>query len=283
MVAGHTFCSRCGVHILRAPDSYSDHVEINTDCLDDNQVNVQIQTQLVDDDWSLSELKNSAPTTHSMRNNILSFDVSRDGDKEFHHKDTEEEHNMAWPHALATLGESSSHPPDPRSAFVKCHSRDFSYTLQNLTNQNTYVSDRGKASTPTTSASTHLNGDSFSRSGASFIEDDYFQDEMDQAASIAPSLNSMLTSPLSVGMQSASTWSHSTNKIQPFQLSPLPVDDMSVKDFASPIPPPSIRMKDQLQHYLKKHMTPPGKASTEGKKKQKNTKDLMQTVPKLPT
>jgi len=34
-VAAHTFCSRCGVHILRAPDNRSNALEINTNCLDD--------------------------------------------------------------------------------------------------------------------------------------------------------------------------------------------------------------------------------------------------------
>ncbi len=35
VIAAHTFCSRCGVHILRAPNSHSDMLEINTNCLDE--------------------------------------------------------------------------------------------------------------------------------------------------------------------------------------------------------------------------------------------------------
>uniref|UniRef100_A0A7S3Q6J0 CENP-V/GFA domain-containing protein n=1 Tax=Chaetoceros debilis TaxID=122233 RepID=A0A7S3Q6J0_9STRA len=35
LIAAHTFCSRCGVHILRAPNSHSDELEINTNCLDE--------------------------------------------------------------------------------------------------------------------------------------------------------------------------------------------------------------------------------------------------------
>jgi len=33
-MAAHAFCNRCGVHILRAPDSKSDIVEVNVSCLD---------------------------------------------------------------------------------------------------------------------------------------------------------------------------------------------------------------------------------------------------------
>jgi len=33
-IAAHTFCNRCGVHILRAPDPKSNELEVNTDCLD---------------------------------------------------------------------------------------------------------------------------------------------------------------------------------------------------------------------------------------------------------
>jgi hypothetical protein len=35
VVAAHTFCSRCGVHILRAPNSDTDKLEVNTNCLED--------------------------------------------------------------------------------------------------------------------------------------------------------------------------------------------------------------------------------------------------------
>ena len=35
VIAAHTFCSRCGVHILRAPSSHTNKLEVNTDCLDD--------------------------------------------------------------------------------------------------------------------------------------------------------------------------------------------------------------------------------------------------------
>lgn len=35
VTAAHTFCNRCGVHILRAPNSHSNKLEINTNCLDD--------------------------------------------------------------------------------------------------------------------------------------------------------------------------------------------------------------------------------------------------------
>jgi len=32
-IAAHTFCNRCGVHILRAPNPNSDELEVNTNCL----------------------------------------------------------------------------------------------------------------------------------------------------------------------------------------------------------------------------------------------------------
>ncbi len=34
-IAAHTFCSRCGVHILRAPNSHTDKLEVNINCLDE--------------------------------------------------------------------------------------------------------------------------------------------------------------------------------------------------------------------------------------------------------
>jgi len=42
VVAAHTFCSRCGVHILRAPNSDTDKLEINTNCLE-NRSNVNVR------------------------------------------------------------------------------------------------------------------------------------------------------------------------------------------------------------------------------------------------
>lgn len=37
ITAAHAFCKRCGVHILRAPDSSSDVLEINSNCLDGDE------------------------------------------------------------------------------------------------------------------------------------------------------------------------------------------------------------------------------------------------------
>lgn len=34
IVAAHTFCCRCGVHILRAPNAHTNLLEVNTNCLD---------------------------------------------------------------------------------------------------------------------------------------------------------------------------------------------------------------------------------------------------------
>lgn len=263
LVAAHTFCSRCGVHILRAPDPQSNDIEINIDCLDDHEGKIHIENQYFDDDWTVLESKG-------------------------HHKHTlgytEEDQSMAWPNVLATMEETSSSVDVPLNQMDVCpNGVPLSYTQQSM-RQFQNIDRPNKTSTPTTSVSTHIYGDSFSRSGNSFVEDDYFQDDNEQATSVAPSLNSAFTSPLSLGMQSAYTWSHSANRVQPFQLSPLPVDDLSLKDFTCPIPPPSARMKDQLQHYLKKHISPTGQKRHEVEKKMTplNGKDSKHFVPKLP-
>lgn len=275
LVAGHTFCSRCGVHILRAPDPNSEYIEINTDCLDNHEGIIQIETQYLDDDeWSVAESK-----CHDKQTSVTPRYTTSE----------EEDQSMAWPHVLASMEEKSSTiGVTMNQTNVVPNSVPMSFThqsmkqFQNVNRANIPVSDRGKTSTPTTSISTHIYGDSFSRSGNSFAEDDYFQDENDQAASVTPSLNSAFTSPLSVGMQSAYTWSHSANRVQPFQLSPLPLDDLSLKDFKSPIPPPSARMKDQLQHYLKKHISPSGQKRGRNEKKTVDGNDPTRNIPKLP-
>lgn len=274
LVAGHTFCSRCGVHILRAPDPNSEYIEINTDCLDNHEGIIHIETQYLDDDWSVVESK-----CHDKQDSVIPGYTTSE----------EEDQSMAWPNVLASMEETSSTigvslnqtngvPNSVPLSFTHQPMKSF----QNVNRANIAAIDRGKTSTPATSISTHNYGDSFSRSGNSFAEDDYFQDEIDQGASVTPSLNSAFTSPLSVGMQSAYTWSHSANRVQPFQLSPLPLDDLSLKDFVSPIPPPSARMKDQLQHYLKKHISPSGQKRARNEKKTVDGNESMRTIPKLP-
>jgi hypothetical protein len=277
LVAGHTFCSRCGVHILKAPDPHSDYIQINTDCLDNHDGNFHIEHQhlLGDDDLPVSESKSPYKYTPVTPGYTSS--------------EEEEDQSMAWSNVLATMEETSTSMGVPLNQSDICpNGAPLSFNqqsmkqFQKLNLPNMPSNDRAKTSTPATSISTHVYGDSFSRSGNSFAEDDYFQDENDQVASVAPSLNSVFTSPLSIGMQSAHTWSHSANRVQPFQLSPLPVDDLSLKDFISPIPPPSARMKDQLQHYLKKHISPPGQKRAQDEKKMPQGKDTTRCVPKLP-
>jgi hypothetical protein len=41
-------------------------------------------------------------------------------------------------------------------------------------------------------------------------------------------------------------------------------------------------MKDQLQHYLKKHISPPGQKRAQDEKKIPQGKDTMRCVPKRP-
>jgi len=49
VVAAHTFCSRCGVHILRAPNSNTDKLEVNTNCLEDRN---NVKEVKVEDDFN---------------------------------------------------------------------------------------------------------------------------------------------------------------------------------------------------------------------------------------
>lgn len=44
VLCAHSFCERCGVHILRAPNSKSDQLEVNALCLDNKDNNIVIVT-----------------------------------------------------------------------------------------------------------------------------------------------------------------------------------------------------------------------------------------------
>ena len=59
IIAAHTFCNQCGVHIFRAPDSRKNTLEVNANCLDStkhgksnldnlNQESVSIDSTLQD-------------------------------------------------------------------------------------------------------------------------------------------------------------------------------------------------------------------------------------------
>lgn len=42
IIAAHTFCSRCGVHIFRAPNSRTNQLDVNVDCLEDRFSAVEV-------------------------------------------------------------------------------------------------------------------------------------------------------------------------------------------------------------------------------------------------
>mmetsp|Transcript_585 Transcript_585/g.1224 ORF Transcript_585/g.1224 Transcript_585/m.1224 type:complete len:515 (-) Transcript_585:263-1807(-) len=61
-MAAHTFCGRCGVNLLRAPDSNMDALEVNVGCLDkDGYTNVNVDYYRADDKVGLGA---GAPLPH---------------------------------------------------------------------------------------------------------------------------------------------------------------------------------------------------------------------------
>ena len=76
-MAAHTFCSRCGVNLLRAPDSTMDALEVNVGCLDkDGYTNINVDYYRSDDkvglasgaplphQWLVDECDEPKPTTY---------------------------------------------------------------------------------------------------------------------------------------------------------------------------------------------------------------------------
>eukprot|EP00557_Chaetoceros_sp_GSL56_P005719 CAMPEP_0176499986 /NCGR_PEP_ID=MMETSP0200_2-20121128/13256_1 /TAXON_ID=947934 /ORGANISM="Chaetoceros sp., Strain GSL56" /LENGTH=360 /DNA_ID=CAMNT_0017898515 /DNA_START=720 /DNA_END=1802 /DNA_ORIENTATION=+ len=64
IIAAHTFCSRCGVHIFRAPNSRTDQLDVNVDCLEDKCSVVEIAVEKEKkgmDIWSGKPSKNGVP------------------------------------------------------------------------------------------------------------------------------------------------------------------------------------------------------------------------------
>lgn len=138
-LAAFSFCSRCGVHILHAPNPQSTHLDINVDCLDankqrkvifsDQKLNFSVGVPVVSEEWNekdelldeFSEIETTSRliTFGHMVNSVAEEGCSSiDEDHSFHENQSYQESLnersvSSTPHSFLKTQSLSWHPGTP--------------------------------------------------------------------------------------------------------------------------------------------------------------------------
>jgi hypothetical protein len=225
VTAAHTFCNRCGVHILRAPNSLTNKLEVNTSCLDDFRkdrngfddflsINVTIDNGK---DWmGMSEGK---PVQKQLNTDNSKLDDDYESIARRQYKD------------------SSMSPWSTRSTTFEKEFDNSNYISQShtpVTVNSTIVSGSCLSSTTNDSDSTSDGISCDGNLGSPLITD--YSLRHDESVSIS-------------GWPIASSLQSLTPKIQ------KGTSRASASLGSKVSPQPSSMMKDQLKYYMKKHMS----------------------------
>eukprot|EP00546_Thalassionema_frauenfeldii_P021030 CAMPEP_0178904962 /NCGR_PEP_ID=MMETSP0786-20121207/5988_1 /TAXON_ID=186022 /ORGANISM="Thalassionema frauenfeldii, Strain CCMP 1798" /LENGTH=267 /DNA_ID=CAMNT_0020576471 /DNA_START=25 /DNA_END=828 /DNA_ORIENTATION=- len=148
-LAAFSFCSRCGVHILHAPNPQSTHLDINVDCLDSNKqrkvvfsdqkLNFSVGVPVVSEEWNekdelLDEFSETSRliTFGHMVNSVAEEGCSSiDENHSFHENQSYQEslHERSvssTPYSLLKTQSPSWHPGTPST--VAANSMDSGHT-----------------------------------------------------------------------------------------------------------------------------------------------------------
>jgi hypothetical protein len=256
IIAAHTFCSRCGVHILRAPNSYTNKLEVNTSCLDDfdgnndknlhnfMSINVtidenkngmgmgggkpvednfkrprkhQFQDRRVDDDFRSNSMSNSTARSHISRTS------------------TAKQATLPWPVQTTVYEEED-------------YESNLKWRLSDSMSQ---------ASTPATMTSTLIPGSIISSSSDSGSSSDVDGDGLsyDENSVGSPPLNTGFT-PREDDSISISGWPVASSLQTPRHHEMTTASTTSSTASKNRSRPSSL-MKDQLKYYMSKHIASP--------------------------
>lgn len=278
-IAAHTFCSKCGVHILRAPNSNSDRLEVNTNCLDDKSGVKEIRVEGDLSGMSLSSgrameshnIRSPRPTSIDEDNEEDSLWMQDDDFLQSMSMDRSKLMDQIGPNTPGTLASStllqsggstsalsttSSSIVDDYDDVSTLHSKS-TINSQHYNTRNSGMSVNGVGSD--NSNSNHYNRRNTSQS-VSGVESYYKsrngmnmssmkRDDSDAASTRtwAVSRDNHTNKPSAASVV-ASDGSISLPGMPPppFEKRPHVVNNK--------IPPPSALMNEQLQYYMKKHL-----------------------------
>lgn len=266
VIAAHTFCSRCGVHILRAPSSNTTKLEVNVNCLDDFNSNKHASEEFISINVTVDETKDgmglgegrpvffderkqpprsnrsvaTKETCYEDYQSVCSFNTLTDSISYQRHQNIHRaEVQQPW--------------PVDSSAFKNDYERNGSINWKN-------IDGMSQTSTPATLTSTLVtNSCEDSSTVPSYDEND-------------------ISSPLNNGYSTQhsekvtiSGWPSATNPLPP--ITPRNEDRMTSSSSSAygqdsnSNSRPSSMMKDQLKYYMRKHMTPPSRETARRKTK----------------
>lgn len=144
-LAAFSFCSRCGVHILHAPNPNSTHLDVNVDCLDsdekrklvfsDQKLNFSVGVPVVSDEWNekdelldeFSEAETSRLITFGhMMNNVAEEGCSSIDENHSLQGSLYERSVSSTPHSFQKVQSNTWHPGTPST--VATNSMDSGHT-----------------------------------------------------------------------------------------------------------------------------------------------------------
>lgn len=286
VIAAHTFCSKCGVHILRAPNSNSKRLEVNTNCLDDKRDVKEIRVEGDLSGMSLSSGNALENRQRSPRPASIHEDHEENSlwmqDEDFLQsmsRDTSKLIDQIGPGTPATLS-SSTLLPSGGSVFSAASSIADDYDD---------VSTLRSSEAPSTIHS-HYNMRSSSMS-VNAADDHYITRNSSMSVGAADTYYKTRSPSMGANNSDAAsirTWAvGSDNSISPHSASILPPsassDGISLPSMPfdkrpnvpKRAPPSSAVMKEQLQYYMKKHLVSSKSADADS---MEETKDLTEGI-----
>mmetsp|Transcript_10052 Transcript_10052/g.11689 ORF Transcript_10052/g.11689 Transcript_10052/m.11689 type:complete len:465 (+) Transcript_10052:243-1637(+) len=252
VVAAHSFCSRCGVHILRAPNSHSNQLEVNTACLDEDWHNSSYASLNVTLTQNIDDMCMGKGEPVPLRDEMKQPMPQKDQVRHHHKVDADNEsystRSVSSEQQFNVRSQSQFSPPWPiETVYEDEYESDMKWSSSFDKRRSDFMS---QPSTPTTIPSTVQPGESslsYATNDSSSTSDGFTFDEADSGYFTSKS-NSVNISgwPVATSLQS---------------LTPRNFDTVSETSFNSEFKakanlPPSALMKDQLKYYLTKHITP---------------------------
>jgi hypothetical protein len=249
IIAAHTFCSRCGVHIFRAPNSRTDQLDVNVDCLEDRCSVVDI---IVEKDKNGMGMGSGTPCKSATSSRPLNHNGSGFGGQE-NDDDVQEEDDISvsrvdCPHPELIQLILTKHPHKngtpttsaTTSSTTLLHVADseedgFSYD-DTSTLRSTQSTMTGRISYQNSAALYRTNSSSLSVSAADNISVSDWEIGSSSVRSL-PLRKNGRTMDDGISLPSM----------------PLPKNVESRQSTVNNSLPPSAVLKDRLKHYMKKH------------------------------
>ncbi|GFH59719.1 hypothetical protein CTEN210_16195 [Chaetoceros tenuissimus] len=259
IVAAHTFCSRCGVHILRAPNSNTDKLEVNTNCLESQSSIKEIRYDSTTNVNALGSGRaiEAKLNRHNTPNHHL---MKLDDDEKSWMEDETFLKSMQRPVNVPTYKGTPATSENSSGILLAAESEDDVMSVSDVSSLHSRISHRSSRSR-VSHYSTSYNARSMS---------------MNDNASISGwAVGSALKSSDNMSVSNLSTRSRLYDNDGGISLPNLPyVEKTPLKSNANL--PPSALLKDKLKHYMKKHNN-----SSSSRRRANRTESIEEETPSL--